>query len=163
MRFRILLTVYAADLLLTACAQEATHDDIINATPTLPDPHHHVVNVNNNGLGPQNATEFKAVEVVADRDLKQESAITNQDETFRAFSTCDQTCRVLFDEISTSKRYELQASSFLPGRPFSDLVWIAGEILVFDQWTQPHHGVHYAIDVREKKLILASPFPDEVP
>ena len=136
---------------------------VIAPTPTFPDPHHHVVDVNNNSLGPQNADGFKITEVSVAPDLSHEQATLNQDGTLEAFTTCDQSCRILFKELETGHIYEIQAPSFSPARPFSGPVWITSDILIFDQWSQPHYGVHYAVDVRDKKLILASPFTDQIP
>ena len=30
--------------------------------------------------------------------------------------------------------------------------------LVFDRWSQPHYGIHSVVDVRRKKLVMASAF-----
>ena len=159
-----ILTLFGVSLLVVACVQRTSApDNVPDVTPTLPDPHHHVVDVNNNWLGQVNAAGFKIVEVSVKPGPKRENVTGNQDKTFQAFFTCDQTCRMFFEELAVGHIYELQAPSFSPGRPFSDLVWVTNEILVFDQWAQPHHGVHYAVDVKEKKLILASPFPDQLP
>ena len=157
MRFHVLM-LYGIACLMAACAQRPAN------TPTpLPDPHHHVVDANNNALGQQNAAEFKMVAVSVGSNLQQENITTNQIKTFRAFSTCDQMCRMFVEELSTGPLYELHTPSFSPGRQFSDLVWVANDILVFDQWTQPNHGVHYSVDVRGRKLLLASPVPSQAP
>jgi len=129
----------------------------------LPDPHHHVVDVNNNSLGPQNLEGFKIEGASINLGTQMDEIVINPAQTLRSFSTCNRTCHVYFEDTATGKVYEIQMPSFLPGRPFSALVWVTDEVLVFDQWTQPHHGVHYAVNVREKKLILASPFPDQLP
>jgi hypothetical protein len=46
-------------------------------------------------------------------------------------------------------------------RDFSDLVWVNDRYLVFDRWSSPHYGMHYIFDVTQKKLLLATPFPDQ--
>jgi hypothetical protein len=131
-------------------------------TPTLVDPHHHVVDVNQAWLDPQIVAMFKMVEAPIELNLERENITTNQDGTFRAFTTCGQYCRIFVEELITGKIYELQGLP-LEWRPFSGFVWITSDILVFDRWSQPHYGVHYAVNIKERKLILASPFPDRLP
>lgn len=131
-------------------------------TPTLVDPHHHVVDISKAWLDPQIVATFKIVEVSIEPDLERENNTKNQNGTFQAFTTCGQSCRIFIEELKTSKIYELQGLP-LEWRPFSDLVWITNDILVFDRWSQPHYGVHYAVNMKERKLILASPFPDQLP
>jgi hypothetical protein len=135
----------------------------ITPTPTLQDPHHHIGNANNNSLGPQNINGLEIVEVSISSDVTREQVATSQDGTLNAFTTCSKTCEILFEEIKTGRTYEIQAPSFSPARPFSNPVWIASNILIFDQWSQPHYGVHYAVDVVNKKLLLASPVTDQMP
>jgi hypothetical protein len=161
MRARLLLVWVLS--LLTACAGANNTVATLAPPATLPDPHHHVVDVNNNSLGPQNLEGFKIEETPIKPEAQMDEITVNPSKTLRAFSSCTRTCHVYFEDSSVGKVYEIQMPSFLPGRPFSSLVWVTDEILVFDQWTQPHHGVHYAVNVREKKLILASPFPDHLP
>jgi len=132
-------------------------------TPTLPDPHHHVVDVNQTRLDPQSIADFRIAEVSVEPTLRRENITVNREETFQAFTACDQTsCRIFVEDLDTGQVYKIQGLP-LPWRPFSDLVWISNDILVFDRWSQPHYGIHYAVDVREKTLILASPFPDQLP
>lgn len=129
----------------------------------LSDPHDHVIDVNQSRLDEQSLADFKIAQISVDPDLKRENIVINQDKTFQAFSTCDEAaCRIFFEELSTGQVYEIQGLP-LSYRPFSDLVWISSDILVFDRWSQPHYGIHYAVDVNKKKLLLASPFPDRLP
>ena len=44
-------------------------------------------------------------------------------------------------------------------RPFSDLRWTTQNRLKFDRWSQPHHGMHYELDVTNKRLVVAYAFP----
>lgn len=130
-------------------------DATTSATPHF---HQHTPHVENNWLWEQNAPAFEMVEVSAPDDVSQETF--NQEETFSAFTTCQETCRIFVSDVAANRIYELRAPSFLASRPFSDLVWVSGGVLTFDQWTQPHHSVHYAVDVPRQELVLASPFPD---
>lgn len=162
MHLRKLLIFIVISLASGACASTNSFGSP-TITPTLADPHHHVVDVNNNSLGPQNINGFKISKATVDPGQKKDDLILNQSKTLQAFYTCERECRIFFEELSTGEVYEITAPSFLPSRPFSDLVWVTDRTLVFDQWSQPHYGVHYAIDVLDQKLILASPFPDKIP
>jgi len=141
------------------------------ATPTLSDPHHHAVDVNQTELDPQSIASVEIIEVSVDSNLETENIAVNQDGTYRAFTICDPTLcqdenccqeRILIENLQTGHIYEIQGLP-LPWRPFSDLVWATNDILVFDRWSQPHYGIHYAVDIRQRELILASPFPDQLP
>jgi hypothetical protein len=46
-------------------------------------------------------------------------------------------------------------------RPFSDLAWADDRTLLFDRWSSPHYGVHYAVDVVRGTLIAAKSFRDD--
>ncbi len=67
--------------------------------------------------------------------------------------------RVGFQNIRTGKRYQIEGLP-LPYRPITGLCWI-DTLLIFDRWSQPHYGIHYIVDVRGARLLLATPFPDE--
>lgn len=143
----------------------------IIATPTLSDPHHHVIDVNQTELDPQSIANFEIIKASVDPNLKMENITVNPDGTFRAFTICDPTLcqdedccqeRILVENLQTGQIYEIEGLP-LPWRPFSDLVWVTNDVLVFDRWSQPHYGIHYAIDIHQRKLILASPFPDQLP
>ncbi len=158
MRLRLLLILGIS--FLAACANPSKTP---TATATLPDPHHHVDDINNNSLWQQNLEGFKIEESSIEPEQQKDNITVNPSRTMQAFSSCNHACHVFFEDLSAGKVYEIQMPSFLPGRPFSSLDWVTDEVLVFDQWTQPHYGVHYAINIHEKKLVLASPFPDKLP
>ena len=133
------------------------------APPTaLPDPHHHVVDVSGPGLLAEVAPDLQIVAVPPPPEWAHEEVALNPTGTYRAFTGCAETCRIFFEALATGETFEILGLP-LPWRPFSDLVWVTDEILVFDRWSQPHYGLHYAVDVREQTLLLASPFPDEAP
>lgn len=50
----------------------------------------------------------------------------------------------------------------LSDRPLRDLAWLNERWLAVDRWSQPHHGVHYVLDVEARRLVLAAPFPDAI-
>ena len=69
--------------------------------------------------------------------------------------------RICIETVSGGQRGELRGLP-LPYRPLSALVWLDAEHLAFDRWSQPHYGIHYVLNVRLRRLILAAPFPDTV-
>ena len=104
-------------------------------------------------------------EVILDRSLSKENIAQSRDGRYEAFTSPhpDQSAsfRIYFRERGTRKVYEVRGLP-LPHRPFSDLAWANNRTLVFDRWSQPHYGIHYAVNVRRKKLVRASAFPDEI-
>jgi hypothetical protein len=128
----------------------------------LPDPHHHVVDVSSPGLLAEVLPDFRIVAVRPPAELARDEIVLNAAGTYRAFAGCDESCRVFFEVTASGDTFEILGLP-LPGRPFSGLVWVTDDILVFDRWSQPHYGLHYAVDVRARSLLLAAPFPDEAP
>mgnify|MGYP001587957400 FL=1 len=63
------------------------------------------------------------------------------------------------EEVRSAQRYELRGLP-LPWRPLGALKWADTDRLAFDRWSQPHYGIHYVLDVRHGRLVLAAPFPD---
>ncbi len=92
-----------------------------------------------------------------DAATPREGNVMNESKALHAFTTCNEVCRIFVQDLVKGEVYELHAPSFILGRPFSDLVWIDDRILIFDQWTQPYYGMHYAVNVPERKMLLASP------
>ena len=135
-----------------------------SSLPTpLPDPHNHVIDVNESQLDLEDFKDFQVVPATVAPDLERENETSSQSKTLIAFSVCDeQACKIFFEDIEADQIYEIQGLP-LPHRPFSGLVWITDNILVFDRWSQPHYGVHYVVDVNERNLLLASPITDEAP
>ena len=137
-------------------------------TSSLPlDPHQHVVDVNQGGFDVGiNASDFHVVTATVPANFTQkENIVSNGNNTRRAFMACDQNnCQdeLFIDDFLIGCTYHLQSAQFMPWRPFSDIVWVTDDIVVFDQWSQPHYGIHYMVDMRSKKLLLAAPFPDEL-
>ena len=130
---------------------------------TLGDPHQHVVDVRGSWVAENPNEGFALVKVSA---LPAESELDERalspDSRFQAFATCEPDCRVLVQFLDQEGLYELRGPTFSELRPFSGLVWLSSDILVFDQWTQPHYGIHYAVDVRAHRLLQAAPFTDSI-
>jgi hypothetical protein len=105
------------------------------------------------------------VPVTLEGGLVREGLARSRDGRFEAFTSyhAGQTpgYRLYFAERRAGKVYEVRGLP-LAHRPFSDLVWVNDRTLAFDRWSQPHYGIHYAVDVRAKRLSVASAFPDEL-
>lgn len=86
-----------------------------------------------------------------------EHEVFNESNNYRAFSTCDFHCNIFVEDIKNEIFYQLDAPSFIPGRPFSNLEWTSSNVLEFRQATQPHHAIYYIIDVKKPELINAIP------
>jgi hypothetical protein len=102
--------------------------------------------------------EFSLVETSLARTVKKENLVTNRSRTYDAFIVS--VTRIFILERKTRRVFEIRGLP-LEWRPFSDLIWQNSHTLVFDRWSEPHYGVHYAVDVKSKKLVQAAAFPDE--
>jgi hypothetical protein len=130
---------------------------------TLEDPHHHVVDLSGSWVKENPNEGFALVNVPAlPIGSEVDERALNPDGRFQAFATCEPDCRVLVQSVGQEELRELRSPIFSELRPFSGLVWLSSDILVFDQWTQPHYGIHYAVDVRTHRLLQAAPFTDNV-
>jgi hypothetical protein len=133
------------------------------APVVLEDPHHHVVEVSGSWVTENPNEGFALVKVPArPAESEWDERTLSPDGRFQAFATCEPRCRVLVQSIGQAESQELRGPIFSELRPFSGLVWLSSDILVFDQWTQPHYGIHYAVDVRNHRLLQAAPFTDSV-
>ena len=131
---------------------------VAQSKPSLPKVHRHY-GVNRSAAG-TDIPEFSMGEVSLEANTKKESLVSNRTRTYNAF-TVDQT-RLFVIERSTGKVFEIRGLP-LEWRPFSDLTWANDHTLMFDRWSQPHYGVHYSVDIKEKRLTAAVPFPDKRP
>ena len=64
---------------------------------------------------------------------------------------------IFFTDFGTQHTYEICGLPE-PHRPYSYLLFTGGNILQFDRWASPHHGIRYRFDVRRRKLISARAF-----
>ncbi len=135
------------------------------------DPHHHPVDVHESSTDLDLCNkDFGMVKTPSpSKPIQREHITANQRRSWKAFTVCvpmpEQSAqcqdKLYVEDIQASQTYEIQTTCFLPWRPFSSFVWLTDDILVFDQWATPHFGHHYAVDMREGRLVLASPFPDQ--
>ena len=104
------------------------------------------------------APDFFMIETPREEGMKRENLVTNRSRTYDAFTVSG--TRLFVSERKTRKIFEARGLP-LEWRPFSDLAWKDDQTLVFDRWSQPHYGVHYALNVRSKSLVSAAPFADK--
>ena len=104
------------------------------------------------------APEFSLVETSLEGGMKKENLVTNRSRTYDAFTVSG--TRLFVAERKMGKVFEIRGLP-MEWRPFSDLVWVDNKTLVFDRWSQPHFGVHYAVNVKRKKLTSAAAFSDQ--
>jgi hypothetical protein len=89
---------------------------------------------------------------------KRENLRKTADGRFIAYTASVGSERLFVKDTRTRAVYEVRGIP-LEHRPFSDLRWYGRSRLVLDRWSQPHHGMHYELDVRQKRLVVAYAFP----
>jgi hypothetical protein len=89
--------------------------------------------------------------------IEKENVVTNRNRNYEAFTVSGS--RLFVADKTTKKVFEIRGLP-LEWRPFSNLTWANNQTLMFDRWSQPHYGVHYAVNVKNKRLVAAVPFPD---
>jgi hypothetical protein len=91
---------------------------------------------------------------------KREDLVTDARRRRDAFTVADaQRFRLFVVDRRTGRARELRGLPF-EWRPFSTLVWANDRTLMFDRWSSPHFGMHYAVDVVSGRLVAAVAFHD---
>jgi hypothetical protein len=124
-------------------------------SPSLPRSHRHI-GVRKSVIGVQ-IPQFSMTETPLEADMKRENRITDRRQKYEAFTVSG--TRLFVTERRSGKTFEIRGLP-LEWRPFSDLIWANDHLLMFDRWSQPHYGVHYAVNVKTRRLV-AAPFPDK--
>lgn len=128
----------------------------------LPDPHKHVVAVHEKPWETDLASDVRMIPLEGPITEVRDSVFSPDAQWLAfVFSAPGEWARVGFLEVRGAKRYQL-INVPLPYRAVNDIVWIDSTYVVFDRWSQPHHGMHYVVDIRNARLVLAVPFPDEI-
>jgi hypothetical protein len=126
----------------------------------LRDPHKHVIAVHERPWSLEDAPEVKLVRV-RDR-LRGEDTVVSPNRRWRAYVAFvkeESGGRVRIESVKSGETFEIRGVP-LPYRPISSLVWVDDRYLAFDRWSQPHHGLHYLVDVPQRRVVLARAFPD---
>jgi hypothetical protein len=77
-----------------------------------------------------------------------------------AATYCQESCEVIVFLQGSDQAKKITSFSFAPGRPFSNLQWVSEDVLVFDQWSQPHYGLHYRVSIDREELLSVTPLKD---
>ena len=125
-------------------------------SPSLPKSHRHI-GVTKSVVGDP-IPEFSMAETSLEAGIKKENPVTDRSRKYEAFTVSG--TRLFVGERKSGKVFEVRGLP-LEWRPFSNLKWANDHILMFDRWSQPHYGVHYAVNVRSRRLVAAAPFPDK--
>jgi hypothetical protein len=129
--------------------------------PFVPDPHHHPVPVHRQPWQNELAPDARFIRIMS--PVVAHDTVRSPDGRWCAFihaRSDEEGDRLYLQEVQFGNQYEVYGIP-LPYRPLSDLVWLDDHLLAFDKWSQPHHGVHYVVDVQRLRLVLSTPFPDE--
>lgn len=127
----------------------------------LPDPHNHIVPVHQmpwkTDMAPEAVLTF-----LKNKPLDISDSVISPNGNWMAFlfSVEEELSRFGLLQINRGEYFQL-VNLPLPHRPIKDIVWIDNDLVAFDRWSQPHYGMHYVVDVKKSRLVLAAPFPDE--
>jgi hypothetical protein len=102
--------------------------------------------------------EYQFIETTVGPDLDWYSdCATSTNGTYRVFTACNSNLcqdRVFIENLDTGQVFEFLFSARLTWRPISNMRWLDNDVLVFDQWSQPHYGFVFAVDIREQELFV---------
>ena len=151
MKHRLLALSFLVALAPSALAQKAA---------SIPDPHHHKDIVGS--MLEDIAADVHVREVPDAPTPAEDEGAVNADKTMHAYATADENGveRVFVEDSHFGVFYEIEGLPF-PNRPVSDMTWASPNLLVFDRSTNPHMGVHYVVDMKTKRLVVAALLSDE--
>ena len=101
--------------------------------------------------------EFSLTDTTLDATTARENTVTDRRRRYDAFTAHD--TRLFVAERGSGKVREIRGLPF-EWRPFANLTWADGRTLMFDRWSSPHDGMHYAVDVVSGRLVAAQSFHD---
>lgn len=133
---------------------------------SISDPHRHVVDVHEKPWGVELAEHVSIERIPMTEKAVRGNIVTNMAGTQVAYTIEAQISRdkqveyVCFQNVGGTNAWVLLGMP-MPHRPFTDLMWVEDRYLVFDRWSHPHYGMHYVVDSKARKLLLAVPFPDQ--
>ena len=100
--------------------------------------------------------EFSKADTTLTRRTKKENLVVSRGRRLDAFTAGEDTLLFVTDH-KTGKTRVVRGLPF-SWRPFSNLTWADSRTLMFDRWSSPRVGMHYAVDVISGKLIAAISF-----
>lgn len=146
----LLLLIFSVGLLLAGSGVVSAQ----TSHPRLPKTHRHPNLATENEAIP----EFKLADTVIATITPRENLVTDSHRRYQAFTAADTQLFIL--DRKSGKAREIRGIPFT-WRPFSNVVWTNDRTLMFDRWSSPHYGVHYAVDVARGKLLSALTFHDQ--
>jgi len=103
--------------------------------------------------------EIKIVEISLLPNQERDNITVNPEQTYQAFTICQalsdgKGCQeqIFIEDMTTGKFYQIQGIP-LSWRPFTNLAWTDEKYLAFDRWSNPYYGLHYVVDMNQKKLV----------
>lgn len=90
--------------------------------------------------------------------------VTSSNADFRAFIACEfEKCqpRLFVEDLANTNIFEVTFSMRMTWRPLSSLTWIDDNILAFSQFSNPHYGFRFAVDISQRKHLLTLVIADE--
>ncbi len=100
--------------------------------------------------------EFSMRDTTLARETKKTHLVISRGRRFDAFTAGEDTLLFVTDH-RTGRTRVIRGLPF-SWRPFSNLTWADSRTLMFDRWSSPRVGMHYAVDVIDGKLIAAMSF-----
>ena len=58
---------------------------------------------------------------------------------------------IVVSDAATGKFYEIRGVEF--PRPLENIRWLSNDVLIFDQWLNPHRGGRYTVDFKTGELV----------
>jgi hypothetical protein len=130
---------------------------VTRAQGSIPDPHRHG-DLSGSGFLDEIKGDVRIEEVEDQQPPAKGKGIYNPERTMRAFIVNFEDAgqeQLFVEDLKTGKVIVIDGLPF-PNRPYSDITWAKGGLLVFDRSASPHTGAHYVADMKSKKLIVAA-------
>ena len=124
---------------------------------SIPDPHRHG-DLSESSFLAEVKDDVRIEEVEDQQPPAKGKGIYNPERTMRAFTVDFEEARqeqLFVEDRKTGKVIVIDGLPF-PNRPYSDITWAKGGLLVFDRSASPRTGAHYVADMKSRKLIVAA-------
>lgn len=130
---------------------------VMRAQESIPDPHRHG-DLSGASFLDEVKGDVRIEEVEDQQPPAKGKGIHNPERTMRAFIVNFEDAgqeQPFVEDLKTGKVIVIDGLPF-PNRPYSDITWAKGGLLVFDRSASPRTGAHYVADMKSKKLIVAA-------
>ena len=130
---------------------------VTRAQTSIPDPHRHG-DLSNSGFLDDIKNDVRIEEVEDQQPPPKGKGVYNPEKTMRAFIVNHEDAsqeQLFVEDLKTGKVIVIDGLPF-PNRPYSDITWAKGSLIVFDRSSNPRSGAHYVADMKSMKLIVAA-------